>query len=166
MDPNVDRLCGSASIAKHDGNCARAEGLLLEALAFANDKRDRADVEHRLAVLLQEMGRAVDCEDHARRAIELEDRVVLLANHLTFLAQHLWRATRYAEALPFVERALPLYAQGWGPSHSETRYMLSCAEFVRRKLGHETRAAEYHRQAHHHESQALSPSSPSVKKSL
>lgn len=149
MDPAVRRLCASASTAKRDGDGARAESLLLEALAWANDKRDRAGLEHRLAALLQEMGRAVDCEDHARKAIELEDRVVLLANHLMFLAQHLWRAKRYAEALPFVERALPLYAQGWGPSHTETRYMLSCAEFVCRKLGDETRAAEYHRQAHH-----------------
>jgi len=148
MDPAVDRLCTSASRAKHDGDPARAEALLLGALALAQEKRDRADVEHRLAALLQQVGRTVECEDHARKSIELEDRVVLLANHLMFLAQHLWRAQRYAEALPFVERALPLYEQGWGPSHSETRYMLACAEFVCRKVGDEARAAEYHRRAH------------------
>jgi tetratricopeptide (TPR) repeat protein len=151
MDREVERLCTSASGAKHDGNPARAEALLLEALALAREKRDRADVEHRLAALLQQVGRAVECEDHARQAVELEDRTVLLANHLMFLAQHLWRAKCYEEALPFVERALPLYEQGWGRSHSETRYMLACAEFVCRKLGDEVRAAEYHRRAHQDE---------------
>jgi hypothetical protein len=68
-----------------------------------------------------------------------------------FLAQHLWRGKRYAEALPFIERALPLYEQGWGPSHSETQYMLSCAEFVCRQLGDEARAADYRRRAHQYE---------------
>ena len=93
----------------------------------------------------------ISFDGDARQAIELEDRTVLLANHLMFLAQHLWRAKRYEEALLFVERALPLYEQGWGRSHSETRYMLACAEFVCRKLGDEVRAAEYHRRAHQDE---------------
>jgi tetratricopeptide (TPR) repeat protein len=111
-------------------------------------RRHRANVEHRLAARLQNLGRMTECEEHARKAVELEDRVPLLANHLMFLTQHLWRAERYAEALPLVERALPLYEQGWGPSHSETRYMFSCAEFLCRKLGHHARAIEYHRRAH------------------
>jgi|SRR5438128_71804 len=147
MNRAVDDLCRSASIAKCRGDTVQAEDLLRQALVRAQENRDRADVEHRLAALLQELGRA-ECEDHARKAVELEDRPALLGNHLMFLAQHLWRAGRFVEALPLVERALPLYERCLGPLHSETRYMFSCAEFVSRMLGDDVRAFKYHRRSH------------------
>jgi hypothetical protein len=124
-------LLRSARDALSQGEPACAELLVSEVvvrLETATSSKERADTAHLLSSRCRKVALPDDCERYARMAVAEErvaGRVVLLGNHLMFLADFLCEHGRYQEALPLAKEGFACHRTVYGDAHSETRYMAS-----------------------------------------
>jgi hypothetical protein len=105
------------------------------ALAAETDD-DRAEHAHLLASFYRDIGDLSACEKYAHDAVTFVRRsgpIILLGNHLMFLALLLRDTNRLSEAISYAEEALSCYVSTYARAHGEVRYMTSVLASMRKE---------------------------------
>ena len=136
----ADALEAEASSLAALGCLDQALGLFREVLVLRQATLTPANpvvlrARHRLALVLDDLGRHAEAEGHHRAAAELELNGSRRALLLDGLARNLHEQARYGEALAAFDEALALRREALGPDHPFTAQTLATRAVLVAELG-------------------------------